>query len=137
MLHRLAVLTIMLLLAVGAGTAHAQGTATLSGEVKDTYGSVIPAADIIATNNATGAEVTGTTDAVGNYRLTLEPGTYTVTVEASGFEAATASDVEAMAGQSVERDFTLELGAVTTSIVVVGSRAEPRSVTESTVPVDV
>ena len=137
MLHRLAVLTTMLFLAVGVGTAQAQGTAILSGEVKDTYGSVIPAADIIATNNATGVEVTGSTDAVGNYRLTLEPGTYTVTVEASGFEAATASDVEAMAGQTIERDFTLELGAVTTSIVVVGSRAEPRSVTESTVPVDV
>ena len=137
MLHRLAVLTTMLFLAVGVGTVHAQGTATLSGEVKDSYGSVIPAADIIATNNATGAEATGSTDAVGNYRLSLEPGTYTVTVEASGFEAATASDVEAMAGQTVERDFILELGAVTTSIVVVGSRAEPRSVTESTVPVDV
>ncbi|MCY3759151.1 MAG: carboxypeptidase-like regulatory domain-containing protein, partial [Acidobacteria bacterium] len=82
MLHRLAVLTITLLLATGTGTALAQGTATLSGEVKDTYGSVIPAADIIATNNATGAEVTDSTDAVGNYRLTLEPGTYTVTVEA-------------------------------------------------------
>ena len=74
MLHRLAVLTTMLFLAVGVGTVHAQGTATLSGEVKDTYGSVIPAADIIATNNATGAEVTSSTDAVGNYRLTLEPG---------------------------------------------------------------
>ena len=37
----------------------------------------------------------------------------------------------------VLRNFTLELAAVTTSVVVVGSRAEPRSVTESTVPVDV
>ena len=101
MLHRLAVLTVILFLIAMTSTAHAQGTATLSGEVKDSYGSVIPAADIIATNNATGAEVTGSTDAVGNYRLTLEPGTYTVTVEASGFEAATASDVEAMAGQAV------------------------------------
>ena len=42
-----------------------------------------------------------------------------------------------IAGQSVLRNFTLELAAVTTSVVVVGSRAEPRSVTESTVPVDV
>ncbi len=137
MLHRLAVLTVMLLLVGVSGVAYAQGTATLSGEVSDNYGSVIPAADIIATNNATGSEVTGSTDAVGNYQLTLEPGTYTVTVEASGFEAATASDVELMAGQAVVRNFSLELGAVTTSIVVVGSRAEPRSVTESTVPVDV
>ena len=137
MLHRLGVLTVVLLLVGVSGVAYAQGTATLRGEVSDNYGSVIPAAEVIVTNNATGVEVTASTDAVGGYALTLEPGVYTVTVEASGFEAASASDVELMAGQSVLRNFSLELGAVTTSIVVVGSRAEPRSVTESTVPVDV
>ena len=137
MLHRLGVLTVVLLLVGVSGVAYAQGTATLKGEVSDNYGSVIPAAEVIVTNNATGAEVIASTDAVGSYELTLEPGTYTVTVEASGFETASASDVELMAGQSVLRNFSLELGAVTTSIVVVGSRAEPRSATESTVPVDV
>ena len=137
MLQRLSVLTVVLLLVGVSGVAYAQGTATLRGEVSDNYGSVIPAAEVFVTNNATGAEVTVSTDAVGGYALTLEPGTYTVTVEASGFEPASASDVELMAGQSVLRNFSLELGAVTTSIVVVGSRAEPRSATESTVPVDV
>ena len=137
MLHRLRVLTVVLLLVGVSGVAYAQGTATLKGEVSDNYGSVIPAAEVIVTNNATGVEVIASTDAVGSYALTLEPGTYTVTVEASGFETASASDVELMAGQSVLRNFSLELGAVTTSIVVVGSRAEPRSATESTVPVDV
>ena len=137
MLHRLGVLTIVLLLVGVSGVAYAQGTATLRGEVSDNYGSAIPAAEVFVTNNATGAEVTASTDAVGGYALTLEPGTYTVTVEASGFEPASASNVELMAGQSVLRNFSLELGAVTTSIVVVGSRAEPRSATESTVPVDV
>ena len=137
MLHRLGVLAIVLLLVGVSGVAYAQGTATLRGEVSDNYGSAIPAAEVFVTNNATGAEVTASTDAVGGYALTLEPGTYTVTVEASGFEPASASNVELMAGQSVLRNFSLELGAVTTSIVVVGSRAEPRSATESTVPVDV
>ena len=137
MLHRLAALTMLLLLAAVAGTAHAQGNASLRGEVSDAFGSAIPAAEVTATNKVTGAEVTGSTDAVGNYQLTLLPGVYSVRVEASGFEAATASEVELVAGQSALRNFSLELGAVTTSIVVVGSRAEPRSVTESAVPVDV
>jgi len=105
--------------------------------VNDAYGSGIPAAEVTATNNSTGTEATGSTDAVGAYQLTLEPGVYTVRVEASGFEPATAGDLELLAGHSVLRNFSLRLGAVTTSIVVVGSRAEPRSVTESTVPVDV
>ena len=137
MFHRVAVLTVALLLMAVSVTAHAQETAILRGEVKDAYGSGIPAAEITATNNVTGAEATGSSDAVGAYRMNLEPGVYTITVEASGFESATAGGVELTAGQSVLRNFSLELGAVTTSIVVVGSRAEPRSVTESTVPVDV
>ena len=84
MLQRLGVLTVVLLLVGVSGVAYAQGTATLRGEVSDNYGSVIPAAEVFVTNNATGAEVTVSTDAVGGYALTLEPGTYTVTVEASG-----------------------------------------------------
>ena len=137
MFHRLAVLTVALLLIANFDTAYAQETGTLRGEVSDAFGSAIPAAQVIATHDATGAEVTGSTDAVGGYQLTLAPGVYTVTAEASGFESATAGEVELIAGQTVVRNFSLELGAVTTSIVVVGSRAEPRSVTESTVPVDV
>ena len=134
--RRLIVMTALLLVGV-CGVAYAQQTATLRGEVTDDFGSVIPGAEITATNNATGAEVTGSTDAAGAYELTLEPGIYTITAENSGFETGIADDVELIAGQSVLRNFMLELAAVTTSVVVVGSRAAPRSVTESTVPVDV
>ena len=134
--RRLVVMTALLLVGV-CGVAYAQQTATLHGEVTDDSDSVITGAEITATNNATGAEVTGSTDAAGAYELTLEPGIYTITAENSGFETGIADDVELIAGQSVLRNFTLELAAVTTSVVVVGSRAAPRSVTESTVPVDV
>ncbi len=105
--------------------------------VTDDSGAVIAGAEITATNNATGAEVTGSTDAAGAYELILEPGIYTITAENYGFETGIADVVELIAGQSVLRNFTLELAAVTTSVVVVGSRAAPRSATESTVPVDV
>ena len=137
MLQRSLVVIIMLLLVGVSGVAYAQQTATLRGEVTDDSGSVITGAEITATNNATGAEVTGSTDAAGAYELTLEPGIYTITAENPGFETGIADDVELIAGQSVLRNFTLELAAVTTSVVVVGSRAEPRSAIESTVPVDV
>ena len=127
----------MLLLVGVSGVAYAQQTATLRGEVTDDSGAVIPGAEITATNNATGVEVTGSTDAAGAYELTLDPGVYKITAETPGFETGIADDVELIAGQSVLRNFTLELAAVTTSVVVVGSRAEPRSAIESTVPVDV
>ena len=134
--RRLVVIIVLLLIGI-SGVAYAQQTATLSGEVTDDTGSVIPGAKVTASNNATGAEVTRSTDNFGAYELTLEPGTYTVTAENPGFETGIADGVEAVAGESVLRNFTLALAAVTESIVVVGSRAEPRSVTESTVPVDV
>ena len=137
MLQRSLVVIIMLLLVGVSGVAYAQQTATLRGEVTDDSGSVITGAEITVTNNATGAEVTGSTDADGAYELTLEPGVYKITAETPGFETGIGDEVELIAGQSVLRNFTLELAAVTTSVVVVGSRAEPRSAIESTVPVDV
>ena len=137
MFGRSLVVIIVLLLVEVSGVSYAQQTATLRGAATDDFGSVIAGAEITATNNATGAEVTGSTDADGAYELTLEPGVYTITAENPGFETGIADDVELIAGQSVLRNFTLELAAVTQSVVVVGSRAEPRSVTASTVPVDV
>ena len=126
-----------LLLGSFTGTAYAQDTATLRGEVTDDTGLVISGVQIAASNNATGAEVTGSTGNDGAYELILEPGTYTVTAETSGFEIGIADNVALAAGESVQRDFRLEVAIVTETVVVVGSRAEPRSVTESTVPVDV
>ena len=119
------------------GVTSAQQAATVSGEVTDDSGLVIPGATITATNVATGAEVTETTDASGTYQLSLEPGTYTISAGTPGFELGVADGVELAAGQSLQRSFQLQLAAVTETVVVVGSRAAPRSVTESTVPVDV
>ena len=137
MFGRSLVVIIVLFLVEVSGVSYAQQMATLHGEVADDSGAVIPGAEITATNNATGVEVTGSTDAAGAYELTLEPGVYKITAETPGFETGIADDVELIAGQSVLRNFTLELAAFTQSVVVVGSRAEPRSAIESTVPVDV
>ena len=131
------ILMLAVLLAGVCGVAYAQQTATLRGEVTDDSGLVIAGATITASNNATGAEVTGSTGGAGAYELTLAPGTYTVTAETPGFETGIADNVALAAGGSIVRDFRLEVAAVTESVVVVGSRAAPRSVIESTVPVDV
>ena len=123
------------LLAGVSPLARAQDTATLTGTVSDNTGAVIPGAELAATNDATGVVAAGLSSVVGEYEFTLAPGVYTVMVEMPGFETGVASDVELTAGAEVMRNFTLELGAVTTTIVV-GTRAEPRSVTQSPVPID-
>ena len=131
------ILLAAVLLAAAFGIASAQQTATVSGEVLDDSGLVIPGATVTATDAVTGEEVTASTDSAGAYQLSLEPGTYTLSAESPGFEIGLADPVQLAAGQAVERTFQLQLAVVTETIVVVGSRAAPRSVTESTVPVDV
>ena len=125
---------VTLLLGLSTGT-FAQGNATLSGTVTDITGAIIPGAAIMAANDTTGMATTRVTNELGEYEFTLQPGLYTITVEAPGFETGIYSNVEVRAGQQALRNFTLEVGTVETNIVV-GTRAEPRSVTESTVPVD-
>ncbi len=115
--------------------ASAQENATLSGTVADSSGALIPGAEVTATNDASGMAMTSLTNGVGQYEFTLPPGVYTVTAALPGFETGIES-VQLVAGQAAMRNFMLELGTLVTTIVV-GTRAEPRSVTESTVPVDV
>src|SRR5436309_9959478 len=59
-----------LLIALLAGaTAWAQGTAQLSGTVKDPSGAVLPGVEVSVTQTATGAKRTTVTDETGNYVL--------------------------------------------------------------------
>ena len=114
----------------------AQENATLGGSVTDPTGALIPGAGVTATNDTTGIASTGETNAVGEYTFTLQPGTYTLTAELPGFQTGIESNVTLGAGQQVLRNFTLQIGVFATTITV-GTRAQPRSMTESTVPVDV
>ena len=114
-----------------------QASTTVRGTVTDSTGGIIPGASVTVIHETTDEATTRLTDETGNYAFTgLPPGIYTLTADVPGFEVGTYSNVELAAGQEVLRNFTLEIGAVDT-LVVVGSRAEPRSATKSAVPVDV
>ena len=115
-----------------------QVSTTVRGTVTDSTGGVIPGASVTVVHETTDEATTRLTDETGNYEFTgLPPGIYTLTADVPGFEVGTYSNVELAAGQEVLRNFTLEISAIGTTLVVVGSRAKPRSVTKSAVPVDV
>ena len=115
----------------------AQGGAALRGTVTDSTGALIPGADVTATNDTTAISVRQVPNEVGNFEFSgLQPGLYTLTAEAADFQTGIHSNVELRAGQRILLNFRLEVVVVDT-IVVIGSRARPRSVTESTVPIDV
>ena len=80
--HRqIAIVTISLF----AAAAYAQSTATLSGTVTDPSGAVVPQAQVTVRGLATGVNRVVTSDAAGNYTVpSLQPGSYSVSVQATG-----------------------------------------------------
>ena len=128
---------LLLLLSVPVSVL-SQVSTIVRGTVTDSTGGVIPGASVTVVHETTDEATTRLTDEIGNYEFTgLPPGIYTLTADMPGFEVGTYSNVELAAGQEVLRNFTLEISAADTTLVVVGSRAKPRSVTTSSVPVDV
>ena len=81
--------------------AAAQGsvTSSLTGTVFDAQGGAIPGATITATHNSTGTVSTTVSAERGTFSIpALAVGTYTVTVELSGFKTAVLNDVVLNAG---------------------------------------
>jgi len=77
-------------------SAMAQGTVTggINGTVTNPNKEVIAGATVTAKNNGTSKEASVTSDDNGSFKLTnLEPGTYTVSVNASGFAPFTNENV--------------------------------------------
>ena len=99
--------TAIFCLALGVGQIFAQSTVTggIQGRITDPQGAVVPNATIKVTNLGTNAEVTATTSEDGAYRVTnLQPGTYSVEVNATGFAAAKVERVVVEVGAVVLLD---------------------------------
>ncbi len=99
---------------------HAQATGSFSGNVLDKSGSAIPGATITATSQGTGLARNTQSDPAGHYLLPLLPvGTYTVKVDASGFQSAESKDLRLQVDEARELDFPLAPANVVTSVQVI------------------
>lgn len=94
-------------------------TGRLVGTVSDASG-VIPGATVVVKDNKTGKEKTVTTSDDGSYSVAqLDPGTYTVTVTATGHKSFTASDAKIDVGRDYSLNPTLEAGNISETITVI------------------
>ena len=94
-------------------------TARLVGTVHDKTGAVVPNAKVTAVNAGTKAKTEATSNANGDYVLpALQPGTYSLTVEASGFRKGVVDGIELDAAANVSQGITLEVGQLTETIEV-------------------
>ena len=107
-------------IAAFAAAANAQvATGTILGNVKDASGAV-PAAQITATNLDTQAVRTTTTDAEGQYVLTLLPvGNYKVDITMTGYKNFSQSGIRLEVGRNARIDATLEPGTIQELVSVV------------------
>ena len=106
------------MLVLWAIPAFAQFTAGIQGVVEDTSGASVAKAQVNLINVATGVTRATTTDPGGNYRfVSLAPGNYKITVEASGFSIAQAA-VTLLTEQNVNLPISLQVGTAKETITV-------------------
>jgi hypothetical protein len=98
---------------------------TITGEIKDQGGAVIPGATVIATNAGTGAESRTASTGTGNFTLpSLSAGVYTLTVEVKGFKKYVQENIDVQVSITVRADVTLQVGAATDTITVTAEAAQ-------------
>src|SRR5215467_3780536 len=99
-------------------------TAGLQGIVKDSSGGVIVKASVEATSPALIGTKKMDTDAAGYYRFAnLPPGTYILTVTASGFRTYRQENIQLLVGHLPSLDIVMQLGAVTETVDVSAAAA--------------
>jgi hypothetical protein len=96
------------------------GQGTINGRVTDGNGAVVQKADVQVTNNDTHVALTTLTNMDGLYNvLSLNPGSYTVTVTSPGFQKQEVAMVTVGAAHATTIDVVLKLGKANEETVVV------------------
>jgi hypothetical protein len=115
-------------------TALAQNNkGTIVGTITDPNGAVVQNAKVTATNLATNASQDATTGDDGTYTIpALEPGNYSITVEAQGFQTATVAQVKLETNARQAVDVKLTVGGAGGNTVTVTAEA-PLAETETSV----
>jgi hypothetical protein len=93
-----------------AAFSQGETTSAIIGQVSDASGAAVPSATVTVTNKETGLRRNASTDESGRFNFPqLKPGTYTVKVEAEGFEPQQNDAVSSALGQKQTVNFTLKI----------------------------
>jgi hypothetical protein len=94
-------------------------TGTIQGLVTDKTGAVVQGASITIVLTTTNEERQTTADSAGRYVIPfVQPGNYTVTVEAKGFRSAKQDNILVQVSETRPVDFKLDVGTVSQTIEV-------------------
>ncbi len=112
-------LILVVLTALFATTLHAQVVnATITGTVADPAGAVVANAKVVVHNDDTGVQRTVTTSSGGTFTAPAIPiGSYTVTVDASGFATYKRTGIALTVGETLDLNLSLSISGSTTVTV--------------------
>lgn len=117
---KLAALCSVALAVPGIGIAQNTTQGAISGTVFDATNAAIPNASVAIHNNGTNADLKLTSDGSGFFKApALAPGTYTVTIDATGFAPTRTSDVVVQVNQITEVNPHLTTGSAASQTVEV------------------
>src|SRR5262249_48486671 len=112
-------LALCICLSASGAPAQTTGSATLRGAVKDANGAVLANATVTLVNEATKVERKTSSNREGIYVFSsVPPGTYTVTVENSGFKKGEQTGLVLSPSDLRALDFTLQIGAASETVTV-------------------
>ena len=118
------ILIVMVLLLVRVDFAFSQAsisTAELRGQVTDQTGAAVSGATVTVTDPAKGISRSATTDENGSFIiLALQPSTYSMKVEATGFATSSFTNIKLDVGQVASFPVQLATGGVQAAISVAG-----------------
>jgi hypothetical protein len=93
----------------------------ISGTITDAQAAVISGAAVLVANTGTGTATRLTTNASGYYEAPLLlPGSYSITVEFTGFKKSVRSGITLAIGEQLQINLQLEVGGTTESVTVTG-----------------
>ena len=120
-MRRLSIMCAALFFVITIAAAHAQSTTGgISGRIVDAQGLAIPGATVTVTG-AQGAK-TVVSDSEGRFNVPfLTPGSYAVRAELQGFKTAERTGIQVRLDQPVDLPLTMDVGAITESVTVVGT----------------
>src|SRR5579863_208340 len=97
------------------------GHGSITGIVTDPSGAVVTGVAITITHSSTGVAHNTATNSDGVYLvLDLDPGTYRLTADKTGFKGYAQTDVLVQVGETVRLDFALSVGLATETVHVSG-----------------
>ena len=114
--------TILCLSTLSVTRAQTASSGGVAGQVSDPQGAVVPGADVTLTDVGTKSKVTTTSNDAGRFNFpVVNPGQYDLVVSKQGFKSAKFSGQKVSVGAILTINVSLEVGALTETVVVTSS----------------